>query len=95
MVVHIRAIGEIGVWECVISVKDDVGDRRFAERKELPTAKWSADVMKMVDAEARRRLEGVGVEPLTETKLTGTEYVMRRPFNENDRAELPRYRGGF
>ena len=92
MVVHIRARGDVGIWECVVMVKEEFGDRRFAERKEMPTANWTLEIKKMADEEARRRLEGVGDEWLSETEFTTTEYVMRRPFNEADRAEFARLR---
>ena len=92
MVVHIRARGEVGIWECVIIVKDDYGDRRFAERKALPTANWTPEILKMADAEARLRLQGVGDEWLTETRTTATEYILLRPFNDTDRTEFARLR---
>lgn len=92
MIVHIRARGDVGIWECVITVKEEHGDRRFRERNEMPTARWTQQVRDMVDLEARTRLDGVGDEPLTLTETTATEYIMRRPFNDADRTEFSRLR---
>ena len=93
MIVYLRVRGEIGIWECVVSVKEEFGDRRFLERKEMPTAKWTPEIFKMADAEARTRLDGVGDEWLSETETTATQYIMRRPFSDADRAEFSRLRG--